>query len=78
MSKRGVMLGLILGFFLFPPFGIVTVSFLGAYIGARCEGNNYSTAFHIALGSFLGFLGGSLIKLFLSLYIFYKIIIVFI
>lgn len=64
-SKQGVWgctIGLIFGLFLFPPLGIIIGPFLGALIGEILHGKNSDMAFKSALGSFIGFLLGTLLK----------------
>ena len=68
-ATNGVIIGLIVGFFVIPPFGIVLGPFIGAYIGAKMEQNdNMSNPLKIALGSLAGFLGGTFLKIALVLY----------
>ena len=58
----GSAIGLIIGLF-FPPVGIIVGPFAGAFIGEMIASNNSHVAFKAALGSFLGFLVGTLLKL---------------
>jgi len=71
-AVNGSIIGLIIGIFFFPPFGIILGPFLGAFIGARMEeysdGNN---AIKIALGALAGFFAGTILKLSVSVYIIY-------
>lgn len=74
-SKRGVWgstIGLIVGLFVLPIFGIVLGPFglfgiilgpfVGAYIGEKTGGMDSNTALKAAIGSFIGFLTGTLMK----------------
>lgn len=70
-ATYGAVIGLILGVifsFLFPLLLIVG-PFFGAYIGAKIENKPKSKPLKIALGSLIGFLGGSFIKLSCCLFI---------
>tara|TARA_B100000287_G_C20580154_1_gene760016 strand:- start:465 stop:779 length:315 start_codon:yes stop_codon:yes gene_type:complete len=73
ISINCTIIGLILGFFIVPPLGILLGPFAGAYIGAIIEKNK--NPFKIALGSLVGFISGTFLKIFLSLYIIYFCII---
>lgn len=73
-SKAGVtgsMVGLLLGMFLFPPFGIIIGPMAGALLGELMIGRTKSEAWRSAVGSFLGFLVGTLLKLIASGSMFY-------
>jgi len=70
---RGSIIGLIVAIVVLPllgitlgPFGIIGIlagPFAGAYIGERYSGQNNERALRSALGSFLGFAAGTLMKL---------------
>ena len=69
-AVNGSIIGLIIGIFFFPPFGIVICPFLGAFIGARMEENSdRNKAIKIALGALAGFFAGTMLKLSVSVYI---------
>ncbi len=64
-GKRGSILGLFAGIF-FPIFGPLTLiigPFAGAVVGELISGQNQKTAVNSGIGSFLGFVGGALLKL---------------
>ena len=64
-GKRGSIIGLILSF-IFPVFGPLTIlvgPFAGAVIGELITGQDNKTAFRSGIGSFLGFVGGVILKL---------------
>ena len=56
----GTTIGIILGMFFIPPFGIVLGAFLGAFLGALMDNQNNNQAFKIAFGSLIGFVFGTL------------------
>ncbi|MEA3479977.1 MAG: DUF456 domain-containing protein [Bacteroidota bacterium] len=75
-TKRGIWgsaIGLVFGIIILPitgitlgPFGIFGIilgPFVGAYIGESMGGTDSNKAFRAALGSFIGFLTGTLMKL---------------
>ena len=71
-AVNGSIIGLIIGIFFFPPFGIILGPFLGAFIGSRMEENSDGNkAIKIALGALAGFFAGTLLKLSVSVYIIY-------
>ncbi|MFO7617953.1 MAG: DUF456 domain-containing protein [Bacteroidales bacterium] len=81
---RGSIVGLIIGIFVLPIFGIVLGPFglfgillgpfLGALIGERMAGTNDRDALRSAFGSFIGFLAGTLMKLGYGLVILFYVI----
>ena len=69
-SRKGVWgatIGLIVGFFFFPPFGIIAGPFLGAFFGELIEGKGIQAALRSGFGSFIGFVAGTVMKLTVSL-----------
>lgn len=58
----GCMIGLVAGLWL-GPFGIIIGPFVGAFIGELIANSNSNQAFKAALGSFAGFVVGTLLKL---------------
>lgn len=64
-SKYGVWgctIGLLIGLWI-GPIGIIVGPFVGAFIGEIIANNNSAIALRSAIGSFLGFLVGTLLKL---------------
>ena len=66
---RGSLVGVLLGIFFFPPFGILVGAFVGAFVGAKIEAN--SNEVKIAFGALWGFIAGTVLKLCTSFYIIY-------
>jgi len=64
-GKNGSIIGLIAGMFIpiFGPLTIIIGPFAGAVIGELLAGQDNRTALSSGLGSFLGFMGGTLLKL---------------
>lgn len=85
MGVRGSMVGLIIAFFGLPllgivigPFGLLGIilgPFIGAYIGESMAGNDSRMAMRSAIGSFIGFLSGTLMKLVYSIVVAYYFIV---
>jgi uncharacterized protein YqgC (DUF456 family) len=68
-SKRAVwgsLIGLLAGLFLFPPFGIIICPFIGAVVAELTTGKNSTDALRAGFGAFLGFIGGTILKLITS------------
>lgn len=75
-AERGALIGLILGAFIIPPYGMIIVSFLGAFLMEIFYAKkNSGAAFKSAMGSFLGFLLGTGIKIIACCVMMYYIVV---
>ncbi len=61
----GSILGLVVGFF-FPPMGLIVGPLAGAFLGELLAGKKSDQAFRSAIGSFMGFLAGTILKVIAS------------
>lgn len=59
----GSLAGLLLGVPLFGPAGVILGPFLGAFLGELLAGRSPSRALHVGVGSLVGLLGGTVLKL---------------
>ena len=69
-SKEGViggMIGIVVGLFFFPPFGIILGPLFGTIAGDIIAGGTLSKALNSGLGSLIGFIVGTSIKLIYSI-----------
>ena len=65
-SREGVwggMIGIVLGLFFFAPIGIVLGPLVGTIVGDMIAGGTFSKALNSGIGSLLGFIVGTSIKL---------------
>lgn len=68
----GATIGLVLGFFVFPPLGIILLPFFGALAGELIyDSTNSAKAFRVAFGAFLAFVVGTGLKLVASIMMIY-------
>jgi len=59
----GATIGLVVGIFFFPPLGLIIGPFIGAFAGEIINNQDSNKAFRSAIGSFIGFVAGTLMKL---------------
>jgi len=67
----GALIGVIMGFFIFPPFGFIVFPLLGALVGEILNGASTNNAFKAAFGTFVGLLLGTLLKFSITIIIAY-------
>jgi len=70
----GSIIGLIAGIIFLPGIGIIIGPFIGAFIGELIAGSQSDKALRSALGSFIGFITGTFMKLIYSLVVVYYFI----
>lgn len=76
-SKSGVngsVIGVVIGFIFLGPLGLIIGPFLGAYIGELIAGKQSRVALRSAVGSFIGFLAGTFIKVIIVLIMSYHFV----
>jgi len=79
-SREGIiggMIGIVVGLFFFPPLGIILGPLVGTVAGDLIAGGTFSKALNSGMGSLLGFLVGTSIKLtycvVIVLFFYYKV-----
>lgn len=68
-SKRGfwgAFIGMLVGAFVFPPFGLILGAFVGAVLGELSAGKNESSALRAGWGVFVGMMAAMALKLVVS------------
>lgn len=69
-SKEGVIggsIGIVVGLFAFPPVGIILGPLIGTIVGDMIGGGTFTKALNSGIGSLIGFLVGTSIKLIFSI-----------
>ena len=77
-SKKGIWgsaIGLVVGLFFFPPFGIIIGPMAGAFIGEIIDGKSPNNSVKPAFGSFIGFLSSIFLRLALSIVMAYYFVV---
>ena len=77
-SRKGVWgsaIGLIIGLFFFPPFGIIIGPMVGAFLGEILDGKSPNKSVKPAFGSFIGFLSSIFLRFALSVVMAYYFVI---
>jgi uncharacterized protein YqgC (DUF456 family) len=62
----GSFAGLLIGIIFFPPLGLIAGPFLGAIAGEFVAGKSWASAIKAGIGSFIGFVFGTVLKLAIS------------
>lgn len=68
-GMTGAFIGIVLGIFMWPPFGFIILPFVGAMVGELLNGNTSANAFKAAFGTIVGLIFGTLLKLTLTVII---------
>lgn len=78
-GERGAAIAVIVGSFIFPPFGIIIIPFITVLIIEMVQRSAWQQAYRAAVGSLLGFLSGSILKVVIQtiMIIWFFIIIIF-
>jgi uncharacterized protein YqgC (DUF456 family) len=65
----GALIGIVIGLFIFPPFGFLIFPLLGAMVGEILNGSDTNKAFKSAFGTLIGLFLGTVMKLSVTVYI---------
>lgn len=65
----GALIGIVLGLFVFPPFGFLIFPLLGAMTGEILNGSDTNKAMKSAFGTLIGLVFGTVMKLSVTVYI---------
>lgn len=59
----GCTIGVVLGVFFIPPWGLILFPFLGAVVGELIDDKDFKPAIKAGVGSFVGFMAGTVMQL---------------
>lgn len=83
-GKKGAIgsaIGVVGGIFIFPPWGLILMPFVGAVIGELLDEKVFKEALKAGFGAFIGFVAGTLMKvviaIILAFYFFKEVFILF-
>ncbi|MDL4841106.1 DUF456 domain-containing protein [Aquibacillus rhizosphaerae] len=65
-GERTAAIAVIVGSFVFPPFGIIAIPFIAVLVVELVQQRSTEQSFQAAIGSLLGFLGGAFAKVFIQ------------
>ncbi|KGP73319.1 DUF456 domain-containing protein [Pontibacillus yanchengensis] len=68
-GERMAAVGVIVGSFIIPPFGVIVVPFVLVFITEMVQKEDVEKAFRSSLGALVGFLGGTIAKLIIQTFI---------
>ncbi len=71
----GCAIGMLLGMFILPPWGIIFGPLIGAIVGEMLGGKNSDEAMKAGMGAFIGFLLGSVVKVMFCGYLIYEFVV---
>lgn len=71
MGVYGALIGAVVGMFFFPPAGIIFGPIVGAFIGEMMSGNKSGSALKAAMGSFVGYLVATGMKVGVAVFLAY-------
>ncbi|AQL56761.1 DUF456 domain-containing protein [Abyssicoccus albus] len=67
LGEITAFISVIVGLFVFPPFGIILVPLIAVFIVEFIQNNDFDIALKASIGSFVGFLASTIAKVFLLL-----------
>ncbi|MDY0410403.1 DUF456 domain-containing protein [Paracerasibacillus soli] len=79
MGERSAVIGIVIGSFVIPPFGIFIVPLVLVFIVELLQGRPFFVAMKVAVGSFIGFFSGTIAKIVIQIImiIWFLIVVIF-